>query len=165
MALIIREATLDDVTVMHDLTFKLALYEKKRPEEILVTPDKLAKWGFGPDKVFDTVLAEVDNMPVGMAVYFYTYAGSVGNPILYIEDLFVLFEHRDRGIGKALLKWLARRALKKECCRMQWAVFDWNAPAIHFYQSIGAAIRSDLPQVRMNSPTLLAFTQSGGDED
>ena len=149
MALILKQATRADVATIHELTVALALYERKTPDQILVTPEKLAKWGFGKNKIFEVVIARLDGVPVGMALYFYTYAGSVGAPILYIEDLFVLPEHRGHGIGTALLKHLAAVAAQKECCRMQWAVFNWNEAAIAFYRAIGCELRSDLPQVRL----------------
>jgi GNAT superfamily N-acetyltransferase len=157
MTLSIRKATKKDVPAMHALTVALAEYERKRPEEILVTQDKLRKWGFGPNKKFETMMALWDGKPVGLAIYFYTYAGSLGEPILYIEDLFVLPEFRRRHIGTKMLQWLAQRALDDECCRMQWAVFDWNEQAIAFYRALGATIRSDLPQVRMDTQVLQAF--------
>lgn len=140
-----------DVDCIHALTVALARYERKKPSQILVTPEKIGKRGFGRGKIFDSIIAFWDNKPVGMAVFFPKYAGSLGEEILYIEDLFVLPKYRNRGIGTALLADLARLAQKKGCCRMEWCVFRFNKPAIRFYRGLGCEIREDLPQVRLQA--------------
>ena len=157
MPLQIRPALESDVNTIFELTYALALYERKTPDQILVTEEKLRKRGFGPAKVFDAVIAFENQVPCAMAVYFFMYAGSIGDPILYIEDLFVLPEYRGRGIGTSLLAELSRIASERECQRMEWHVFAWNTAAIRFYESIGSTVREDLKQVRLESSLFSAL--------
>ncbi len=96
---------------------------------------------------------------MGFALYFFTFSTFLGRPTLYLEDLFVVPEFRGRGIGKALLKQLAQIALEKECGRMEWAVLDWNEPAIRFYQSIGAKPLRGWVTYRMLREDLLRLVQ------
>ena len=140
-----------DVDLLYELTVALAVFEKKTPDEIFVTAEKLRKWGFGPRKVYSALVARHDDKPVGLAVYYFGFSGYMGEPILYLEDLFILPEFRKRGFGGAMLKHLTQMAGEAECCRVQWAVFDWNTDAIAFYNSIGAQLRPDLIQVRLNA--------------
>jgi GNAT superfamily N-acetyltransferase len=84
------------------------------------------------------LLAEWDGAAVGFALYFFNFSTFQGRPGLYLEDLFVRPSQRKHGIGRALLAELARVAATRDCARMEWAVLDWNEPAIHFYQSLGA---------------------------
>lgn len=165
MDLKLSEATEADVDVLYELTVALAVYEKKTPDQILVTKEKLRKCGFGPQRTFQALIARVDEKPVGLAVYYYGYSGYVGSSILYLEDLFVLPDSRGRGIGTAMLRMLARRALQADCCRMQWAVFDWNQEAIEFYRSIGAKLRPDLVQVRLEVGHFSELTSGAKDDD
>ncbi len=120
----------------------------------MVTEQNLRKYGFGPDRSFQAIIANWENKPVGMAVYFFAYSGYVGMPILYLEDLFVLPEFRGRGIGTKMLQALTYRAKEQRCSRMQWAVFDWNKDAIDFYENLGATVRQDLLQVRLEMDNL-----------
>ncbi|MDR3613147.1 MAG: GNAT family N-acetyltransferase [Candidatus Obscuribacterales bacterium] len=151
MAFSISLAEESDVDLLYELTVALAVYEKKTPDEIFVTAAKLRKWGFGPKKVFSALVARLDDKPVGLAVYYFGFSGYMGEPILYLEDLFILPEFRKRGFGGQMLKHLSQMAFDQECCRVQWAVFDWNEDAIAFYRSIGAQLRPDLIQVRLDS--------------
>lgn len=160
MSITITKATKSDVQTILELTVALAEFEKKTPEQILVTREKLERWGFGPDKVFDAYIARKDDKAIGMAVCFFKYAGSVGEPIFYIEDLFVLPEERGKGYGKSLFKYLAGLALERDCCRMEWMVFDWNETAKNFYQSVGCIFRSDLIQVRLEGNELKELSKS-----
>jgi GNAT superfamily N-acetyltransferase len=158
MSFQIKPAAQTDVKTIYDLTVALALYEKKTLDQILVTADKLHQHGFGPNKVFDCVIAWLQGEPVGMAVYFFSYAGSIGDPILYIEDLFVLPEHRSHGMGTKLLQHLASLAEERQCCRMEWHVFDWNDGAKKFYEAIGCDFRPDLIQVRLEAAKFIEFS-------
>lgn len=97
---------------------------------------------------------------VGYALYFFTYAASLGAPILYLEDLFVLESYQRQGIGTKFLTQLAKIAANHHCCRMEWHTFSWNRSAIDFYQSMSAVLRPDLIQVRLQQDALqqLAIT-------
>lgn len=140
-----------DVEAIYQLTIGLAMFERKTMEQILVTREKIQELAFGPNKVFEAIIARNGAESIGMAVYFYAYAGSMGAPILYGEDLFVLRQFRGRGVGTNLLQELARKATERGCCRMQWSVFDWNKDAINVYEKLGATIRRDLHQVRLDA--------------
>jgi GNAT superfamily N-acetyltransferase len=159
LSISISQARESDVETLYQLTVALAAFERKTPDQISVTREKLRRWAFGPNRVFEAIIARNGEEPVGMAVYSYIYAGSMGAPILYFEDLFVLRQFRGQGIGTKMLKVLARKALERGCCRMQWAVFEWNENAIKFYEKLGATIRRDLPQVRMEAADIIKLSK------
>ena len=91
-----------------------------------------------PQPVIHVLIAEWNGAPAGFALYFFNFSTFVGRPGLYLEDLFVRPEQRSHGIGRALLRALARIAQERNCGRMEWAVLDWNEPALRFYRSLGA---------------------------
>ena len=133
----IRPATVQDLRLILDLIHDLAEYERA-PECAVATERDLLRDGFGPDPKFRCVIAEWNGQPAGFALYFYNYSTWQGRPGLYLEDLFVRPSFRGKGIGKALLIFLAQMAVRENCGRFQWAVLDWNTPAIEFYESLGA---------------------------
>jgi GNAT superfamily N-acetyltransferase len=133
----IRPATRDDAPVIASLVRELADYEKLLPEA-KATPADFLRELTAPNPVIHVLLAEFDGRPVGFALYFFNFSTFVGRPGLYLEDLFVRPAERSRGIGRALLGALARTARERGCGRMEWAVLDWNEPALRFYQSLGA---------------------------
>jgi GNAT superfamily N-acetyltransferase len=160
----ITKAAEKDVKQICDLTVALAVYERKKPEEILVTEENLRRWGFGETSRFEAFIAREGEIPVGLAVCYFGYSGYLGRVFLYIEDLFVLPEYRRQGIGTALLAHLGGLALEHDCVGMRWAVFDWNDEAISFYKSIGGQLRPDLIQTRLDSPELRKFVAANGHE-
>ena len=91
----------------------------------------------------EAILAEVDGIAVGFALFFTTFSTFRGSPGLYLEDIFVKEDHRGAGIGKALLATVAKRGIERGCSKMDWVVLDWNAPSIAFYQAAGAKPRDD----------------------
>jgi GNAT superfamily N-acetyltransferase len=93
---------------------------------------------FGDRPYAEVLIAEVDGEPAGFALFFHNFSTFVGRPGIYLEDLFVKPEHRGTGLGRALLKRLAEIAVERECGRLEWAVLDWNEPAIGFYKKLGA---------------------------
>jgi GNAT superfamily N-acetyltransferase len=99
---------------------------------------------------------------VGFALYFHNYSTFLGRRGLYLEDLFVRPEARGRGVGRALLAALARVALERGCGRMDWSVLDWNAPAIAFYESLGARALSDWTVFRLTGPALESLASGRG---
>jgi GNAT superfamily N-acetyltransferase len=133
----VRPAGMDDAGVLLDLTKGLAEYEHLS-HLVTATEELLAKWLFGPRPAAEAVIARLDGRPAGFAVFFPNFSTFLGKPGMYLEDLYVRPELRGRGIGKALLFHVARLALERGCGRMEWSVLDWNAPAIDFYQSLGA---------------------------
>ncbi|AHG89099.1 GCN5-related N-acetyltransferase [Gemmatirosa kalamazoonensis] len=115
----------------------LAEYERLL-HECEATEEKIRASLFGPRPDAEVVIAEVDGEPAGFALFFHNYSTFLAQRGLYLEDLFVLPDHRGRGVGHALLEHLARLAVARECGRLEWWVLDWNEPAIRFYRSIGA---------------------------
>ncbi|WP_240910980.1 GNAT family N-acetyltransferase [Paludisphaera soli] len=133
----IRPAVPDDSATIANLIRELAIYEKL-DQFAKATAEDFRKHLFGPRPYAEVLIAEIEGVAVGMALFFHTFSTFRGQPGIYLEDLFVQPEHRGRGIGKALLGCLAKLARERGCGRLEWAVLDWNEPAIGFYKSLGA---------------------------
>jgi GNAT superfamily N-acetyltransferase len=133
----IRPARVDDVSIILQLIRDLATYERA-PDEVVATERQLADVLFGERPAAEVLLAFEKETPVGFALYFYNFSTWLGRPGLYLEDLFVKPEKRGKGYGRALLVELAKIARDRGCGRMEWAVLDWNEPAIKFYRALGA---------------------------
>ena len=133
----IRPATRDDAPVIASLVRELADYEKLLDDDKATAADFLREIE-SPNPVIHVLIAEWDGSPCGFALYFFNFSTFVGRPGLYLEDLFVRPAQRKHGIGRALLRALARIASQRGCGRMEWAVLDWNEPALRFYKSLDA---------------------------
>jgi GNAT superfamily N-acetyltransferase len=133
----IRPARVEDVWIILELIRDLATYERA-PDEVTATEEQLTDVLFGDRPAAEVLLAFEGKSPVGFAVYFYNFSTWLGRPGLYLEDLFVKPEKRGKGYGRALLVALAKIARDRDCGRMEWAVLDWNEPAIKFYRTLGA---------------------------
>jgi GNAT superfamily N-acetyltransferase len=133
----IRLARVEDVPIILELIRDLATYERA-PHEVTATEEQLVDVLFGKHPAAEVLLAFEAKSPVGFAVYFYNFSTWLGRAGLYLEDLFVKPEKRGKGYGRALLANLAKIALERNCGRMEWAVLDWNEPAIKFYRALGA---------------------------
>jgi GNAT superfamily N-acetyltransferase len=133
----IRPAHVEDVPIILQLIRDLATYERA-PNEVSATEEELVDVLFGERPAAEVLLAFEGKSPVGFAVYFYNFSTWLGRPGLYLEDLFVKPENRGKGYGRAFLIELAKIARDRGCGRMEWAVLDWNEPAIKFYRALGA---------------------------
>jgi len=133
----IRDATIADVPIILQLIRDLATYERA-PNDVVATEQGLRDVLFGPEPSAKVVLIFEENEPIGFAVYFFNFSTWLGRPGLYLEDLFVKPATRGRGYGRALLIHLAKIARDHGCGRMEWAVLNWNEPAIQFYRKLGA---------------------------
>ena len=133
----IRPATVEDVLLILELIRALATYERA-PNEVTATEKGLAEVLFGEKPAAEVLLAFENDRAVGFAVFFHNFSTWLGRPGLYLEDLFVRPEDRGKGYGHALLVQLAKIARDRGCGRMEWAVLDWNEPAIQFYRKLGA---------------------------
>lgn len=138
----IRPATASDVPLVLSLIRGLAEYEKLS-HACVATEAGLRDSLFGPRPYAEVLIASVGGSPAGFVLYFHNYSTFLAKPGLYLEDLFVLPDHRRRGVGRALLVRLARIARERGCGRVEWAVLDWNEPAINFYRRIGADVLPD----------------------
>jgi GNAT superfamily N-acetyltransferase len=133
----IRPARIEDVPIILELIRDLATYERA-PNEVTATEEQLVDVLFGEKPVAEVLLAFEGKSPVGFAVFFHNFSTWLGRPGLYLEDLFVKPEKRGKGYGRALLVDLAKIARDRGCGRMEWAVLNWNDPAIQFYRKLGA---------------------------
>ena len=152
----LRAATVADVPQILAFIRALADYERLL-HEVVATEDGIRQALFGPRPYAEVVLAEDDGAPIGFALFFHTFSTFVGVPGLYLEDLFVVPEARGRGVGRALLAHLSRLAVERGCGRVEWAVLDWNAPAIRFYESLGARPNSEWTVYRLTDEPLAAL--------
>jgi GNAT superfamily N-acetyltransferase len=154
----IRKAEPRDAALIHELICGLAEYERLA-HEVDATPAQVAEALFGPEPRVFCDIAEWDGEPAGFALWFYNFSTFRGRCGIYLEDLFVRPEHRGRGIGKALLSRLARRCAEEGLARLEWAVLDWNAPSIAFYESLGARPQSDWIVYRLTEGALEALAR------
>ncbi len=155
---IIRRAERKDVPLVLDFIRKLAEYERLS-HEVVATEEQLEKFLFGEEKVAEVVIGYEGDLPVGFALYFYNFSTFLAKPGIYLEDLYVLEEHRGKSFGKALLTYLAHLAVEKDCGRLEWAVLDWNEPSIEFYKSLGANIMEEWLVNRLTGDALLKLSE------
>ena len=153
MGTVIRSATAEDVAQILAFIRALATFERA-PDAVVATEEGLLRDGFGPNPYYSCLIAEHDGQPAGFALFFYNYSTWMGRPGIYLEDLFVLPEFRGLGMGKALLQRVAAVALEKGCQRLQWAVLDWNTPAIDFYSAMGAEFMDEWRNVRLGGEAI-----------
>lgn len=153
MTLTIRPGELADVPLIAELIRGLARYEKLE-HEVVMTEEKLTDSLFGDRRYAETIIAEEDGEPVGFALFFHNYSTFLAQPGIYLEDLFVLPDKRAGGVGRALLERLAQIAVERGCGRLEWAVLDWNEPAIRFYERLGARPNSEWTVYRLTGESL-----------
>jgi GNAT superfamily N-acetyltransferase len=168
----IRPAVPADIPEILAFIHELAEYEHE-PASAVATPADLLRDGFGPTPRFLCLIAELSStnnqqpatnnlpIPAGFALYFHNYSTWRGHTGVYLEDIFVRPAFRGRGIGKALFAAVAAIAVEEGCPRLEWAVLDWNTPAIDFYRSLGATPLTKWTTMRLSGEPLAALaTQS-----
>ena len=155
----IRPAAVEDVPIILQLIRDLATYEHA-PNEVTATEEQLVDVLFGERPVAEVLLAFEAESPVGFAVYFYNFSTWLGRAGLYLEDLFVKPEKRGKGYGRALLVELAKIARDRGCGRMEWAVLDWNEPAIKFYRALGAMPMDEWTVFRLTRDEIASLANS-----
>nr|WP_283949695.1 GNAT family N-acetyltransferase [Limobrevibacterium gyesilva] len=124
--------------------------------EAVATEADFARALFGAPARCQAMIVEADGQPVGFALWFYNFSTFTGRPGLYLEDVYVLPERRGQGIGRAVFRELARRAIAEGCARMEWSVLDSNAPAVKFYRSLGARPKDEWTMQQLSGETLAA---------
>jgi GNAT superfamily N-acetyltransferase len=154
----IRKAGPADAPDILALVRELAEYEKL-PHEVKATEADFLRDGFSGTPRFFVEMAEWDGALAGFALWFYNYSTWQGRPGIYLEDLFVRPTFRGRGIGKALLVHLAKRAASERCGRFQWQVLDWNAPAIGFYETLGAKALKEWITMRVSDEAIARMAE------
>lgn len=132
----IRPAQETDVPQILRFIKELAIYENML-DEVVATEDLLREWIF-EKQTAEVLLAEEDGTPVGYVLFFHNFSTFLGRSGIYLEDLFVMPEHRGKGYGKGLLQRLAQITAERGCTRLEWICLDWNKPSIDFYLSLGA---------------------------
>ena len=157
----IRPARVQDVPIILQLIRDLATYERA-PDEVTATEEQLVSVLFGERPAAEVLLAFEEESPAGFAVYFYNFSTWLGRPGLYLEDLFVKPEKRGKGYGRALLVELAKIARDRGCGRMEWAVLDWNEPAIKFYQALGAKPMDEWTVFRLKRDEIAKLADAAG---
>jgi GNAT superfamily N-acetyltransferase len=133
----IRTATEEDVPLILRFIRELAEYERLT-HEVVATDELVRETLFGARRYAEVIIAETGSEPAGFALFFHNYSTFLARPGIYLEDLYVRRDLRGRGYGKALLSHLAAIAKERGCGRLEWAVLNWNEPAIQFYRSLGA---------------------------
>jgi len=149
----IRSAAPADVRLILELIRELAEYEKLA-HQVVATEEDIRNSLFGPRPAAECLIAEFDGAPAGFALFFHNFSTFLGKPGVYLEDLYVKPELRGKGIGRKLLAHLAQLAVTRGCGRFEWAVLDWNEPAIGFYRSIGARMLDDWKINRLTGEAL-----------
>jgi GNAT superfamily N-acetyltransferase len=155
----IQPAQLSDVPVILQLIQDLATYERA-PDDVSATEEQLRRVLFSDKPSAEVLIAREGEAPVGFAVYFHNFSTWLGRPGLYLEDLFVKPEKRGKGYGRALLQRLARIAHERGCGRMEWAVLDWNDPAIQFYKKLGAKPMEEWTVFRLTGDGITQLAQT-----
>ncbi|MBE6686846.1 MAG: GNAT family N-acetyltransferase [Ruminococcaceae bacterium] len=152
-----RYAQKSDCALILHFIKELAAYEKML-NEVVATEELLQKWIFDNKKA-EVIFACVEGKEVGFALFFHNFSTFLGRSGIYLEDLYVIPEHRNKGYGKALLKKLAQIALERGCGRLEWWCLDWNQPSIDFYLSLGAEPMKDWTVYRIAGDTLKELSQ------
>jgi GNAT superfamily N-acetyltransferase len=153
VALSIRPARSADRPLIAELIRALADYEKLA-HAVRFDAAELGRHLFGERPMAEVVIGEIDGAAQGFALFFHNFSTFEGRPGIYLEDLFVRPEARGAGLGRALLSHLAGLAVERGCARLEWSVLDWNAPAIGFYEKLGARPLDDWTVMRVDGAAL-----------
>ena len=151
----IRFADRADVPLILDFVRELAEYERLA-DEVVATEDLLSEWLFEKEKA-EALIGELDGNPVAFALFFHNFSTFLGRAGIYLEDLYVRPEARGIGIGKAMLKHIAKLTVERGCGRLEWWCLDWNQNSISFYLSLGAEAMDDWTVYRLTGDTLTSF--------
>ena len=152
----IRRGHIQDMPAVLELITELAVFEKE-PDAVVITVADLERDGFGHNPLFQTFVAEINGEIIGMALFYYRYSTWKGKTI-HLEDLIVREAYRGTGAGSALYREVMKFAKAQGLRRVEWAVLDWNTPAINFYQKSGAKILETWRTVQMDENGLATFT-------
>jgi GNAT superfamily N-acetyltransferase len=150
----IRDAATADVPLLYSMIVALAEYEHA-PEKVTGTEEMLDRALFGATPWAEALIAEIDGLPVGFALFYSTFSTWECLPGIWLEDLFVPPEHRRAGVGEALLRHLARVAVDRGCGRLEWTALDWNTPALNFYAKLGAEVLAEWNTHRLDGAALV----------
>jgi GNAT superfamily N-acetyltransferase len=156
----IQAATKADVPVIFSFIQKLADYERLS-HEVTATEKTLAETLFGRRRTAEVAIGYFKRQPVSFVLFFHNYSTFLGQPGIYIEDLYVEEDFRRRGFGSAMLHYVSKLAIDRRCGRLEWSVLDWNEPAINFYKKIGAVPMNEWTVFRMTGEKLTKLAAAG----
>jgi GNAT superfamily N-acetyltransferase len=159
MTVSIRAAAPSDLDLIIRFIRDLAEYERLA-DDVRLNREILGNHLFGPAPKAEVLIGEVDTTPRGFALFFHNFSTFEGKPGIYLEDLFVEPDARGAGLGKALLSHLAKLAVERGCARLEWAVLDWNEPAIGFYRALGAKGMDEWTVNRVDGDALVKLAGS-----
>lgn len=158
MTVTIRPAQRSDAAQILAFIFELAEFERAR-HEVVASQADIERTLFDEGSNVSCLICERDGVAIGHAVYFYSYSTWLGRRGVYLEDLYITPEQRGAGAGRELLRHIAQEAVANDCGRLEWSVLDWNAPAIGFYQSLGAEPQDEWIKYRLEGQRLHDFAQ------
>ena len=154
----VRAATRADVPLILSLIKELAEYERLS-HEVVADERRLNHWLFGDAPKAEALIGEIDGQGAGFALFFHNFSTFLAKPGIYLEDLYVRPDMRGHGLGEALLRHLAKLAVERQCGRLEWAVLDWNEPAIGFYKRLGATPMNEWTVYRVTNEALDALAK------
>jgi GNAT superfamily N-acetyltransferase len=157
---ILRDATPDDVPLILGFIRELAVYERE-PDAVKMTEAQLHGSLFGERRLAEALVVEIDGAPQGTALWYESFNTWTGRPGLSVEDVFVREPYRGHGVGRAIFAHLAKLAVRRNYFRMDWQVLEWNAPAIKFYERLGATAQADWLKYRLSGEALNALATGG----
>lgn len=160
----IRPANPADVPLILAFIRELAEYEHLS-HEVVATEERLRTTLFGDRPVAEVILAESGGEPAGFSLFFHNYSTFLARPGIYVEDIFVRPAFRNQGIGRKLLTHICGLAAERGCGRVEWSVLDWNAPAITFYENLGAIRMADWRIFRLTGSALAQMAAQNGTLD
>ena len=155
----IRKGSTEDIGQIYQFIRERAIYEKAL-DEVATDESQLRTALFGDAPRAFPLICEIDGEAVGFAIYFYNFSTWLGQYGIFLEDLYVSPQYRGHGAGKALLQFLARKAVAEGCGRFEWNVLDWNEPSIKFYEACGAVPLSEWVGYRLHGDALKAFADN-----
>ncbi len=158
--MILRDATPDDVPLILGFIRELAVYERE-PDAVKMTEAQLHGSLFGERRLAEALVVEIDGAPQGTALWYESFNTWTGRPGLSVEDVFVREPYRGHGVGRAIFAHLAKLAVRRNYFRMDWQVLEWNAPAIKFYERLGATAQADWLKYRLSGEALRALATGG----
>ncbi len=150
--IVIRPASRQDVPLIRSFINELAEYERLTGD--VVATDEVLSESLFEKRAAEVLIGEYDGKPAGFAVFFHNFSTFVGRAGIYLEDIYVKPALRGNGIGRALLAHMAKLAVARGCRRLEWAVLDWNEPAIGFYQKLGARALDEWTTYRLTGDAL-----------
>lgn len=156
MSVVIREANKDDSGLILRFVRELAKYQNAE-HLVLATESSIENSIFVKNSPTKAIICEKQGEPIGFAVYYFNYSTWLGKHGLYLEDLYVTHTERGSGVGKFILKHLAKIALDNRCGRLEWSVLDWNETAIEFYKSLGAKPKDEWIGYQLTGSELLSL--------